>query len=331
MSDEQSQPLRSRQGAESVSASIPIDIIAGWCLLGVGYLAATFFPGTPLQAAVAAPVLFFLPGYVTVAAAFPHHHAVARAHYANRVTIGERLGLSFGLSLLILPILGLVAAALPWGLTMPVLGALLGGYVVALGSVAGFNRLRIPPGDRFYVPVSRWAGSLGQEFERSSATERMVTLALCFSVLLAVGVAGYALAVPNDGEEFTDFHVVTETDGGDYVAANYPTELTQGESATYTVGVENHEERPVEYEVVVTLDRVVEGDGGQQVIETDELVRMDTVVDPGEQWYETHAVTPQLTGENLRLTYHLYRGDAPERVDRDSAYRHVHVWVDVDG
>lgn len=326
MSDEQ--PLTSRRAHSSPATLVPVDVLAGWLLFGVSFLVAQLYPQSPLRTVLAAPVLFFLPGYLTVAAALPHDASAPESAYPTRISVGERVALSFGLSIVLLPILGLVVAALPWGFSQVTLGATLGSYVLVVGAVAGLRHLRLPAEHRFHVPLGRWADGLSRSLHRGSAVERVVTLALVLSVLLAVGAAGYALAVPNDGETYTDLHLVT-TDGDEAVAADYPTELTRGEAATYTVGVENRENQPMDYQVVVTLDRVVESDGRQLVIESDEQARLDASVAAGEEWTETHTVEPALTGEDLRLTYHLYVGDAPEHVDTSEAYRQVHLWVDV--
>ena len=325
MSDER--PVQSRQQAATLPG-VPFDVLACWGLFGAAIAVAMSYPGSSLHAILALPALFFLPGYLTVAAAFPHHEFAPRPTYPNRVTVGERLALSFGVSVALLPLLGLVVAVLAGGFNTTAAGVVLGGYVVLVGALAGVRRLWIPPEDRFRMPVDRWGTALGGRLRRGSALERAMTVALCLSVVLAVGAAGYALAVPNDGETYTDFHLVTETDDG-YVAADYPTELTRGEPTEYTVGILNHEGALTDYEVVVTLDRVAEEDGEQRVVESNELARMDATVEHGERWTETHEVTPELTGEDLRLTYHLYIDGAPDSVDRESADRHLQIWVDV--
>lgn len=327
MSDEGQ--VRSRQNTGSTPVSVPVDILLCWCLLAAAVIVAMIQPGTALRAAVAAPVLFFLPGYVTVAAAFPHRETVPNPHLASDITVGERLALGFGLSVALLPLLGLVVAVLPGGLATANVAGVLGAYVVIVGALAGLQRLRVAPADRFRLPIGRWANDLGTALERGSPIERAMTVALVLSVVLAVGAGGYALAAPNEGETYTDFHLVTE-DGDGYVAADYPTDLTRGEPAQYTVGIENHEGQAMEYDVVVTIDRVVEEGGDQRVAESVEVDRMDASVEPGEEWLKTHTVTPELAGEDLRLTYHLYRGEAPDSVDRDSADRYLHLWVDVD-
>lgn len=327
MSDESR--LQSLHSSDSAIGSVPVDIAAGWGLLAVAYLVGVVLPAAPIRLVVVAPVVFFLPGYVTVSAAFPHRAAAPELQYPTRISIGERFALSVGLSLVVVPLVGLLVGLFPGGITTPVVAGLLGGYIVAGGVVAGVRRLHLPPEHRFRVPVGRWVDRLVGSLRRGTLAERAVTIALCVSIVSTVVAGGFVLAVPADGESFTDLHVVTETDDGALAAEGYPTDLTQGEPATYTVGIENHEGVATDYVVVVTLDRVVEIDGAQRTVESDELARFETAVASGDRWTRTHTVTPEMTGEGLRLTYHLYVDTAPETADRDGAYRTVHVWVDV--
>lgn len=327
MSDENR--MQSQHARDGTVGSVPLDIVAGWGLLATAYLAGVLSLGTPVRLVLAAPVVFFLPGYVTVSAAFPHRATAPELRYPTRISIGERFALSVGLSLVVVPLLGLFVALFPGGFTEQIVAGLLGVYIVGGGVVAGVRRLHVPAEHRFRVPIGRWVGRLVGSLRHGSIGERAVTLALCLSIVSTAAAAGFVLAVPADGESFTDLHLVTETDDGDLVADGYPTNLTEGQPATYTAGIENHEGITTDYVVVVTLDRVTEIEGAQRTVESNELARFDATVAAGDRWTRSHTVTPEMTGEGLRLTYHLYIDTAPETADRDSAYRTVHVWVDV--
>jgi hypothetical protein len=61
---------------------------------------------------------------------------------------------------------------------------------------------------------------------------------------------------------------------------------------------------------------------------------MDTVtpaVEDGETWEQSHTTRPAMTGDNIRLTYLLYVGNPPAETtpQADSAYRSVHIWLEV--
>jgi hypothetical protein len=81
------------------------------------------------------------------------------------------------------------------------------------------------------------------------------------------------------------------------------------------------------YTVVVQLERV--GADGS-VVDRVELDRLSATVGAGERWTRRHAVTPPTTGENLRLSYLLFVGDAPAEPTRADARHATHLWVTVE-
>jgi len=42
-----------------------------------------------------------------------------------------------------------------------------------------------------------------------------------------------------------------------------------------------------------------------------------------------HVLEPTRTGEELRVQYLLYAGEAPETPTRENSYRDLHLWIDV--
>lgn len=55
----------------------------------------------------------------------------------------------------------------------------------------------------------------------------------------------------------------------------------------------------------------------------------ETTLADNETWTQQHSVAPTMTGERLRLTYLLYKGEAPPEPTVGGAYREVHLWVNV--
>jgi len=56
---------------------------------------------------------------------------------------------------------------------------------------------------------------------------------------------------------------------------------------------------------------------------------MSMTVEAGASETYSHSVLPTMSGENLRLIYYVYLGEAPSEPSTESAHRHVHIWVDV--
>jgi uncharacterized membrane protein len=137
------------------------------------------------------------------------------------------------------------------------------------------------------------------------------------------------VAVPKQGESFTEFYLLTESPDGELVADGYPTEFTAGESRELVVGVGNQEHQDMEYTVLVELHRVEIENNSTRILDRERLRTFEAQVAHNETWQRQHSVTPELTGERLRLTYMLYRGAPPGTPTADNAYRELHLWVNV--
>lgn len=330
---------------------VPADLAAVIGVIGLTAI-AVFLPGvrdTPLRIVIGLPFVLFIPGYAFIAALFPEHGTrmaqESVTHESSEATddsiLGsipirdgidgiERVALSFGTSIAVVPLLGLVLNFTPWGIRLTPIVVAVGGFALSAAIIASERRRALPPEDRFQVPYRSWAQAGYEElFNPSSNTDAVLNVVLVASLLLAVGSVGYAVAVPKPGESFTEFYLLTENESGALVADDYPTEFTRGESQPVTVGIGNHEHQRVNYSVVVELQRVSIQNNSTTVQDETELDRFQTAVRANETWRLNHTITPQMTGDRLRLTYLLYQGAPPDNPSIDTAYREVHLWVNV--
>jgi uncharacterized membrane protein len=109
--------------------------------------------------------------------------------------------------------------------------------------------------------------------------------------------------------------------------AQYPSEVVYDEQNTATVAVTNREGEEVKYTIVVEIQTTVEENGSAEVISSKELERADITVKHNETATRDMELVLSQTGENLRLVFLLYRGEAPPRTDIETAYKEVHLWV----
>jgi uncharacterized membrane protein len=188
------------------------------------------------------------------------------------------------------------------------------------------RRLRLAPADRFSVDIGNPATRLSAP-ELSGRTDTALNALVVASVLFAAGGVGYAVATPPEGD--TAFALLTETETGALTAEEYPTSFERGESKQVVLGIENAENEPVSYTVVVELQRVVDSEDGPLVVEERELDRLSPRVADGETWRANYPVKPAFAGERLRLAFLLYRGEVPDNPTVESAYRTVQLWVSV--
>lgn len=324
--------------------SFPADLtaVALLVVLTVGAALLPVVRETPLRIGLGLPFVLFAPGYALVAALFPDAGASPGDDESRRANgpAGstreggidglERVALSFGASIAVSPLVGVVLNFTPWGIRpVPTLVSL-GGVTLVAASVGAQRRAALDPEDRFRVPYERWVAEARAElFEPETRTDAALNVLLAASVLLAVGTVGYVAVTPSPGEGFSEFSLLTERDDGTLVADDYPTEFVVGEPGSLVVGVENREGEPASYTVVSEIQRVRVENNSTAVLKSEPLLRFSPTVGANETWRRQHEVAPTMTGDRLRLTYLLYRGDPPSDPTTANAYRSLHLWVNV--
>lgn len=244
----------------------------------------------------------------------------------------ERVALSFGLSIAVVPLIGLLLNFTPWGIRLLPILVGVSGFTLGTAVIAVIRRRSLPPGERFYVPYRRWINRGRNEiFNPETRLDGILNVLLAVSILLAVGSVGYAVMVPPQGEQFTEFYILTEDDD-DLVAANYPTEFRLGEGQPVTVGIGNNEHEELSYTVVVQLQQVETQGNQTEVIEREEIDRFSSPeLSHNETWHTERDIVPTISGEDLRVQLLLYPGDeVPANPTSEDAYRDIHLWIDVE-
>lgn len=278
------------------------------------------------------PLVFFVPGYAVLAALFPRGRpgdgAGWRLGAGRGLAVRERALYAFGVSIALLPVLAVFLSASGVGFgTVPVVATVT--VVVAVAGLVGTaRRQRLAEAERFALPVRRWSEGISEALSGSGA---VVNGLLAVAVVVAVASVAYGLAAPTGGERYSGFALLTQGEDGQFEAAGYPTTFTAGDPEELVVSVANYEGRPLDYTVVVQLQRVRADGGDVTVLDRTELDRSSTTVEPGDRWRDRLQLAPTTTGEDLRLQFLLYRGEPPADPTAQSAYRHVHIWISVEG
>jgi len=299
---------------------------------------------TPIRVVFGLPFVLFVPGYAFIAALFPETNAdvtgdpeqsdeldetATQTGHAGIDGI-ERVTLSFGLSVAVVPLIGLVLNFSPWSIRLVPILVSLSLFVLGTTYIAAYRRWNLPEDEQFGVSFGSWFSTARTELlEPDTRADAALNVLLVLSVLLAAGSVTYAVAVPKQGETFTKFYLLTENGEGQLETDSYPTDLTIGESEPLVVGIGNHEHEEVSYTVVSKLQRVRIQDNTTQVLREEELSRFDTTLDANETWHQSQSVTPTMTGDRLRLVYLLYRGQPPAEATVNNAYRETHLWITV--
>lgn len=272
---------------------------------------------------LAIPFVFFLPGYALVSGAFPG--AEPSDDSGDWLGTLERLALSVGITVAVLPIVGIGLLWVGVGVTYQSVIVTLSTITVGGSIVAGVRRARLPQVDRTRpTPLS-----VTHPRDWSGVAELAVNVTLAMSVILAVATIGYAMAYSQSGEVGPEFYVLSPDGEGAFVASDYPTESAVGENLTLGIGITQDDATAAEYTVVVQLEQVERGANDPAVIERVELTRVTFALGPGETVEQPVTVSPSLEGEELRLSFLLYDGPVAENPDRESADLHLHLWIDV--
>jgi uncharacterized membrane protein len=249
----------------------------------------------PARIGLSLPFVLFLPGYVLLAALYPRK---------DDLDLAERLALSLGLSIAVVPLIALGLNYSPWGIRLNPILAFVTLFIVLTAGVAVCRRLTLPSDQATGIPMNfalpKWP--------RLRIADRLLALLLVLT-LTGLGVGAYFLATSSpDSEEFTQFYLL----GPDGKAEDYPTTVQTGEAFTLILGVVNHEGQEASYRIQATI-------ADRPALSLDSLSLADS-----EKREMPVALIATRKGRNQKVEFVLYKGD-------DGApYRTLYLWLDVE-
>ncbi|MEM4262229.1 MAG: DUF1616 domain-containing protein [Thermoplasmata archaeon] len=194
-------------------------------------------PEFQLRAILGLIFLLFLPGYVATAALFPEK---------GRIDIIERIALSFGLSIAIVPLTGLALNYTPFGIRLDPILTVLFAFILIVSLVAWRRRMYLPEDERFRIDVS-----IDLSMKDMPMIDKLLTVGIVITLVATVTLLAYVIAVPRSGESFTQLALL----GPDMKAKDYPRNLTVGEVALVHVSVGSFETSKRNYSLVICLQR----------------------------------------------------------------------------
>jgi len=252
------------------------------------------FPSSFVRILLGVPSILFFPGYALVCALFPKNPELDGI---------ERVALSIGLSLAVVPLLALLLNYTPFGIRLyPVLVSLFA-FTFLMSVAAVYRRKKLNVKDRFVpsfsVNVPRWG--------KMKRTDKALSAGLIASVVVCGAFVTYLVSAPKVGESFTEFYVLPPSGK----AEGYPTNLTLGENGTVILGVVNHEHEEANYHIAITLDN-------ETIRKLDDIKLLHE-----EKWEENYTFDPQGAGEKMKLEFVLFREGF------DDPYRSLHLWISV--
>lgn len=278
---------------------IPSDlsIILIWTIMTFVYVIMPAIENSFIRTILGIPMVLFIPGYMLVSVLFVKKDDLGAI---------ERIALSFGLSIVVVPIIGLLLN-FTFGIRLiPILVSLCT-YIIILILITAYRRGILSEDVRFSVQFYIMYENIGNWLRPKSRTDSIITIILIFTTVLAIGTIYYSVATPKIGERFTEFYILDPSGK----AENYSTNLTLNSPTDMLVGVVNHEYMPVNYTINISLDRNI-------------LTSQKLILGHNESWEKNITFVPNKEGIDMKLEFSLFKEN-----NFTAPYRELYLWENV--
>lgn len=290
---------------------IPSDllIVLLWTIFTFIFTAVPALNNTVLKSILGTVAILFIPGYMLIAALFPKR------------TLGnvERIALSLGSNIVVVPLLGLILN-FTFGIgPVPVLIALCL-YTIIMILIVIYQRGKLSDDERFSVNIQSVYEIVNNGlFRPKDRKDTILTVILVFSIISAMGMMYFAITTPKIGEKFTEFYVLNSSE-----KAQYPANLKLDTPATFIIGVTNHEYADVDYIVQTVFDKDIMGSENVTLKHND-------------SWKKDITFTPNKEGSDSKIEFLLFKendtGSTENNIENmgndTEPYRKLYLYVNV--
>ncbi len=267
-------------------------------------------PGTLLQTILGLPFLLFIPGYALISALFPEDEPLDHV---------ERLALSFGLSIALTPLTGLLLNYI-WEISLAPILISLSTLILALIGLAYLRRLEIPIEERFDINLRidkpNWS-----EYD---TIDKLLAVGTVILLISSVALAAHIITTPRTGERFTEFYIL----GPEGMADDYQTSLTVNQSSHLIIGIINREHQDMNYDLGIGLGlhpenmtRTEDMPNDFEFSLTNETYQSTNVIIEHHERWEQHMNISVSEPGSYRLSFFL--------IVEEEIYRTLHLWIEV--
>ncbi len=250
-------------------------------------------PDSLLRIIVGLPFVLFFPGYALISALYP------RRDDLNGI---ERLALSLGLSLAIVPLVGLILNFTPWGIRLGPIVISLTLFIAGASIIAANQRKRLSATERFPADA-RFVLRALQRLPWPALAVSTAVVALVLLLGFRYGVLGGSRV----GEAFTEFYVL----GPSGKAEGYPKRLLAEQTGKVILGVINHEGQATQYSIQVRA-----GSDFLQGLGPITLSNNGT-------WENQVSFSLTHAGKRVKVEFLLFKNGS------SAPYRSLHLWLEV--
>ena len=279
----------------------------------------------------------FIPGYLLIYSLFPKKN--------KEIDFIERIALSFGLSIAIVPLIGLGLNYTTWGITLSSILTANSAFIILLicTSYLRWRQTPVPYRIKYNITLSIP--------KNQNRLDQALTIILMMAILIAITTLIYVISTPNNAEAFTEFYLL----GPEETLDDYPYELLVGETSKIYIGLANHEQKQMTYTIEVWLinqTTTIDTTTNESQTKIEHMWYMDSFqttldhrpVDIESNWTKQWEVPYNFTiyrKGNHKLTFFLFnstydesytkRADYVELADQKqgTAYQTLHLWLDI--
>lgn len=318
----------------------PIDIILSITLSTILLLLVFLNIERTIRIMLGLPLILFIPGYILVFILFPTKKT------DKGIDIIERIVLSFGLSIALIPLIGLALNYTPWGIKLEYILISIFIFIIGVGSIAIYRWIKTNPNERFIIYLE-----ISLPYPEKKLNKAL-TILLTLSIIIFVASLVYAIITPKIGEKFTELYIL----GPEGMADEYPNNLIIGEEVSVILGIVNHEYKTINYTIEVWLiNQTTVFNETTQVNETitkhawymdkiSVMLNHTSIEFEGlwmPQWEYNYNFSIDKEGEHLKLAFLLFINPIKETYSYDidykdiieekinNAYRETHLFITI--
>ena len=224
----------------------PTDLIITIVFSILSVVIALFLPdGSILRIIFGVPMLLFFPGYALVSVMWPGKFQPMTGPEGSDTTRKgidnmERVVFSIGLSLVLIPIIGLILNYVSSITLVPILVSLL---IITLfcSFLAIYLRKSLSRTERFYVSFILKSDASG---------DGLFPVILVSCIVIIASVLVFMITNPPDNSQYTEFYLLDQN----HMLNNLPNNLTVNQTGTVLITIHSHENELVNYTIIAGVE-----------------------------------------------------------------------------